>query len=151
MFFLDVEYCYSCIYTICTSNNILCNNVYHTWICTNLYNVHTHTCICYGVIMFTLWSSPYTGELRTGTRVGRAKFMQCLEWCMSVSKVAARVKLFWYITRPLFYCVVKYWPRPPSYCWNMASSPMHIWKQKTQKAVIKPQLFSTVPGFSKTR
>jgi len=78
----------------------------------------------------------YTGKLRTGTRVGKATFMQCLEWSVSVSKVAARVKRFWYITTPLVYCVVKYWTRPPSYCWNMASSWMHVWKQKTQKAVI---------------
>ena len=33
--------------------------------------------------------------------VSRAKFIQCLEWCISVSKVAGRVKLFWYITSSL--------------------------------------------------
>ena len=29
--------------------------------------------------LWTLVMMVYTGELRTGTRVGRAKFMQCLE------------------------------------------------------------------------
>ena len=45
-------------------------------------------------------ATPLRGELRTGTRVGRAKLLLCLEGIL-LSKVATRVKLFWYITTPL--------------------------------------------------
>ena len=51
-------------------------------------------------------------------------------------KLLQEWKLFRYITTPFLYYVVKFWPRPPAYCWNMASSPIHVRKYKTQKRVI---------------
>ena len=81
--------------------------------------------------------------------VSKAKFIQWLEWCISVSKGAGRVKMFWYITTPFLYCVIKYWPHPLSYCWN-------IWlphrftsgSKKMQKAVgYLTAIVLTVPNF----
>ena len=39
----------------------------------------TVTCVVVVVILNSYCMSATTGELRTGIRVGRAKFMQCLE------------------------------------------------------------------------
>ena len=81
----------------------------------------------------------------------------CLPWAPPILSAALRtgVKLFWYITTPFLYYVVKYSPRPPSYSWNMASSLMHDWKQKNAEGGYLNrdcfQLYYIFPKLGKTR
>ena len=55
---------------------------------------------------------------------------------MSVSKVAARVKLFLVNHHTSSVLCGKILTTPTLLLLEYGSSPMHIWKQKTQKAVI---------------
>ena len=50
----------------------------------------------------------YSGELRTGTRVIRAEFVQYLEHIYQCPKLLQEWKLFCYITTPFLYYVVKF-------------------------------------------
>ena len=43
-------------------------------------------------------------------------------------KLLQEWKLFSYITTPALYYLVKFWPHPHAYWWNMASLPIHVGK-----------------------
>ena len=92
-----------------------------------------------------------SGELRTGTRVSRAKFVQYLEWYISVSKVAARVETVLVYHHTFLYYVIKFDHAHPFIAgiWLLHRSTSGSIKRK--RRLFKPQLFPTIPRFSKTR